>query len=179
MANRQRRRAQIFPFPSPDSRPEVAGTVPSAIECETLPRGTSRRDPRATVLVVEDEVNVSDPIQDLLERDGHCCLTARDVEEAEWILQVANVRALAVDMGAPGRNPLEWLEALFLTRPPLTRRTVTITERHLETKEALRIQACGAIILQKPFHIQELRDAILQATFPATGHAPPPLKNNL
>lgn len=114
-----------------------------------------------TVLVVDDEVTLAELLQDQLEDHGHSCLTARDVDEAEWTLQNVDVDAMAVDLDTGGRPPLEWLEQLGLAQPELTRATVVISGHDPDPEEVLRVRACGATILTKPFPIQELHAAIL------------------
>lgn len=113
-----------------------------------------------TVLVVDDEVGVAELIQDQLEDEGHSCLTARDVEEAEWTIKAVEVHAMALDIEMPGTAPLDWLESLCLSGHELTRRTVVIAGRELTRDELTRIRACGATVLHKPFPIQDLQRAL-------------------
>jgi len=115
-----------------------------------------------TVLVVDDDISLAELLQDQLEAEGQSCLTARDIEEAEWTMQNVGIDAMAVDLDAPGRNPLEWLEELCLARPDLTKSCIVIAGRELEPEELVRVKALGASVLQKPFPIQDLHQAILR-----------------
>jgi DNA-binding response OmpR family regulator len=114
-----------------------------------------------TVLVVDDQVNVAEVIQDVVEEFGHSCLTARGIDEAEWTLQNVAVDVMVVDLETPGRNPIEWLEDVCLAKPHLARCTVLLSGRDLDPDVMLKIHACGATLLHKPFPIQELCDLIL------------------
>ena len=115
-----------------------------------------------TVLVVEDQPNLWEPLQDQLEAMGHSCLTACDVAEAEWMIESVDVDVLVLDLDIPEARPLEWLEELCLASPDRASSTVAITGRTLDTDEALTIRALGATLLRKPFPIQRLHAAVLE-----------------
>lgn len=114
-----------------------------------------------TVLVVDDDISLAELLQDQLEAEGQSCLTARDVEEAEWTMQNVDIDAMAVDLETPGRNTLEWLLELSLARPDLTRSCILVVGRELEAEELARVRAVGASVLKKPFPIQDLHEAIV------------------
>lgn len=113
-----------------------------------------------TVLVVEDQSNLAEPLQDLLESQGHGCLTACDVDEAEWTLQAVHVDVLVLDLEVPGRSARDWLAELSLARPELARATVAITGRPAAVDEVEALRAFGATLIQKPFAIQTLHEAV-------------------
>jgi DNA-binding response OmpR family regulator len=113
-----------------------------------------------TVLVVEDQSNLAEPLQDLLEGRGHGCLTACDVEEAEWTVRTVHVDVLVLDLDLPGRSSREWLAELALASPGLARSTVAITGRPAEVEDGHTIRSLGASLLRKPFAIQALHDAV-------------------
>ena len=129
-----------------------------------------------TVLVVGYATNETESIQDRFESEGHGCLTAVNVEEAEWISQNATLDAIAVNIETPGRSPLEWLEELCLANPDLAKCTVLITDRDLGSDDVLRIQACKTMILRTPLRIEVLYSLILQrvkeTTLSRPRHAP-------
>jgi len=114
-----------------------------------------------TVLVVEDQSNLAEPLQDLLEAQGHGCLTACDVDEAEWTVQAVHVDVLVLDLEVPGRSAREWLEELCLAKPELARSTVAISGGPAAVGEVLAVRASGATLFQKPFPIQQLHEAVL------------------
>ncbi len=113
-----------------------------------------------TVLVLDRDVREAERIHELLEDRGHSCLIARDVEEAEWLLRVARIDALALGIEVRGRPALDWLEELCARRPAVAARTVVLTTRLLEPDEVRRIQTCGAGFLQQPVGFEELEYAI-------------------
>jgi len=115
-----------------------------------------------TVLVVEDQPNLAEPLQDQVEAMGHSCLTACDVTEAEWMLESVDVNVLVLDLDIPEARPLEWLEELCLASPDLANSTVAITGRPLAAEDVLTIRALGATLLRKPFPIQKLHAAVLE-----------------
>jgi len=115
-----------------------------------------------TVLVVEDQYNVVEPLQDQLEAAGYSCLTARDFDEADLQLGTVPIDVLVLDLDIPEARPLEWLEDLGLARPELAASTVAITGRALDTEDVRVIEALGATVLQKPFPIQKLHAQVLQ-----------------
>jgi len=120
-----------------------------------------RQPARSTVLVVDEAPELAASLQDLVERDGHCCLTACDLEEANWILEMADVDVIVVDVDASGRHPLRWFERLRRRRPRLASRAVFVSGPRLRPEDELRILAYGATIVGKPFLIRELHDAIM------------------
>jgi DNA-binding response OmpR family regulator len=125
-----------------------------------------------TILVVDDEIALSEILQDQFEDGGNSCLTAKDIDEAEWMLLNVQVDVLVVDLETPGRGVMEWLQELCLARPALTRSTVVISGRDLSTDEMLIIQGCGATVLRKPFPVQSVLSAVLAAVRRTTPSAP-------
>lgn len=112
------------------------------------------------ILAVDDETSVAEMIQEILEQEGHACVTAGSVDDAEWVLRAVTVDAMLLDFAMPGRRPLEWLEDLARADPLAASRTVVMTGYRLEDGTLCRIRACGAALLQKPFGIDELLDAV-------------------
>ena len=108
------------------------------------------------ILTVDDEPFLVELIQEALERDGHTCLTATNVDEAEWVAREVAIDALILDFSMPGRAPLDWLEELALATPELARRTLIVTGHLLDEGLVLRIHGCGAAVLSKPFDIAAL-----------------------
>jgi two-component system NtrC family sensor kinase len=113
-----------------------------------------------TILVVDDEPLVAELIRDLVEADGHNCLVAGDADEADRILAGNRVDGITLDMVMPGRNGLDWLEALAAETPELARRTLFITGSRLGPVERLRLEQCGAVLFTKPFDHQCVIEAL-------------------
>jgi DNA-binding response OmpR family regulator len=120
------------------------------------------------ILAIDDEPFVAEMIQDVLEKEGHTCLTAVSVEEAEWIAGQAPIEGLVLDVGMPGKSSLDWLEELALARPELARRTLVVTGYPLEDRLVTRVRGCGARILSKPFDIRDLAATVRQLAPPPT-----------
>ena len=87
---------------------------------------------------------------------------------------------MALDLGLPGIDPVVWLETLAAESPRLASRTVVITGRDLHREERIRIEACGASILLKPFRIGPLLDRLLhdreRPLRPVTGESWPAVR---
>ena len=113
------------------------------------------------ILVVEDEVYVADLICTILEELGHSCLLAQNAAEADDLLRRRNVDGVTLDLGMPGRNGMDWLEAMSASRPELARRTLVITGMPIEDHTHRRIERFGAGFLAKPFTVDELQEAFL------------------
>lgn len=113
------------------------------------------------ILIVDDHADIAELFRARIEDLGHACLKAETVDGARTIVAGIAVDAMALDLGLPGADPLEWLETLATESPRLAYRTVVITGRDLDREERIRIEACGASILLKPFGIGPLLDRLL------------------
>ena len=75
---------------------------------------------------------------------------------------------------------VDHLETLAAESPRLASRTVVITGRDLHREERIRIEACGASILLKPFRIGPLLDRLLhdreRPLRPVTGESWPAVR---
>jgi len=125
------------------------------------------------ILVVEDEASVAEMIQRALEDLGNSCVIARDADDADRLLASAEVEAVTLDLGMPGRGGLSWLESVARTRPELARKTLVITGMYLEPECVGRLARCGAGILAKPFTLEHLADAV-RTQLEARIHEQPP-----
>ncbi len=112
------------------------------------------------ILAVDDETTVAEMIREILEQEGHGCVIAGSVSDADWILRAVTVDATLLDFTMPGRPPLDWLEDLARADPLAAGRTVVMTGHRLDDGTIRRIRACGATLLQKPFGIDELLEAV-------------------
>ena len=84
-----------------------------------------------TVLVIDDDPNVTEMIRDALQSNGYRCLVASSAEEADARLAANEVDGVTLDLHMPGRSGLEWLEALENVRPGLARKTLLVTGSQL------------------------------------------------
>ncbi len=115
-----------------------------------------------SILVVETDLRLAELVQLIFEAAGHPCLVAQDIEEALWLLRVADIEGLVLDLGGPGESALPWLEALLSVRPELAERTVVLASRSLRDEETSRLEALGAAVIRRPFQIEPLREVVLR-----------------
>jgi two-component system OmpR family response regulator len=112
------------------------------------------------VLVVDDEAFLAELVRLALEADGHECYTALSIEAAAEIIASIAVDLLALDLVLGGRNPIAWLEQTVLAHPRLNGRIFILAGRLLTHEEVLRVRACGARVIQKPFTLHQLRETV-------------------
>lgn len=112
------------------------------------------------VLIVDDEGFVAELVGLALEADGHECLTAANLAAAGEILRSVRVDLLAVDLLFGGKSCVDWLEEVVLSHPDLHGRIVILSGGLVDAREAPRVRACGARIVQKPFTLIQLRETV-------------------
>jgi len=108
-----------------------------------------------TILVVEDDQDVSIVLSTILETAGYRVVTARDGDGAIRQARAEGPSLITLDMGMPGISGATVLEAL--RREPRTLRTpvVVITGSGIAESGFLLAQGAQAY-LQKPFEPTEL-----------------------
>lgn len=114
-----------------------------------------------TILIVDDEPLVSEMFQAAFESRGHACLVASSLGEASWVLSVATIDAVTLDLSLPDGDAVAWLAALAEARPALAARTTIITGRFPTPFEEARAAACGVRVMMKPVGVPELLEAVL------------------
>ncbi|HKQ61994.1 MAG TPA: response regulator [Candidatus Polarisedimenticolaceae bacterium] len=112
------------------------------------------------ILVVEDDESVAELLRRALELLGNHCYLAPDAQIADRILHDTAVDAVTLDLGIPGRDGLEWLETMAVSRPRLAGRTLVITGLAVSPDLAQRMARCGAGLLAKPFTLELLAEAV-------------------
>ena len=125
------------------------------------------------VLVIDHQAFLAELVKLALEADGHACFTAASVEEASEILRFARIDLVTLDPDANGGNPLVWLDDAVLAHPEFHGRVFILTDRLLEHDEAVRVRACGARVIQKPFTLHQMRETI-RMMMPVGGMASDP-----
>ena len=113
------------------------------------------------VLVVDDEPDIARLLSEVVEKQGHTCVTCGDVRAARRTIASSHVDAMALDLGLPGPDPVEWLETLAHENPGLAAHTVVITGGAPGPDIVARLSACGADLLRKPFRLAELSKLLL------------------
>ena len=112
------------------------------------------------VLVIDHETFLAELVKLALEADGHACFTAASVPAASELLRSIRFDLIVVDLATDDSNSLVWLEATILGNPELRGRAFVFAGGALEPNEAHRVRACGARVIQKPFTLHQLRDAV-------------------
>ena len=112
------------------------------------------------VLVIEREMFLAELVKLALEADGHACFTAASIDEASEVLRSVRIDLVTLDLDASGDNPLLWLDDAVLAHPEFHGRVFVLTDRLLEHDEALRVRACGARVIQKPFTLHQMLETV-------------------
>lgn len=126
-----------------------------------------------TVLVIDDDPNVTEMIRDALESNGYRCLVASSAEEADARLAGNEIDGVTLDLRMPGRSGLEWLETLENVRPGLARKTLLVTGAQLAPDQLRQLRHCGATLLFKPFCIERLLVELAARLVTASAPSPP------
>ena len=114
--------------------------------------------PAATVLLVEDDMNVRTSIERMLTTNGYSVLTAADGAEAVTIAETASMDVVLTDVAMSGLNGRETADRIRLTKPD-----VPIVFMSGYTDDAVLRRGVGdreLRFLQKPFGADELSRAI-------------------
>jgi signal transduction histidine kinase/ActR/RegA family two-component response regulator len=114
-------------------------------------------------LLVEDEQQIADVLSNLLRSLGHTADVAHGPSDGLVRTTETAYDVAFVDLGMPGRNGRIFWEKLKASGSPLAGRTVFMTgnPRSLEARE---VEAAGALVLAKPFTVQELAAVLRAAT---------------
>lgn len=128
---------------------------------ETPPAEASRDAVRnGRLLVVDDEVAISDLVRDVFEPEGWTVEVAHDGNEALGIVQKADFDALLVDMRMPGMDGRDFYHALGGARPELTSRVVFATGDTGSEATSQFLEDSGISVLRKPYDIAALLEAV-------------------
>lgn len=115
--------------------------------------------PRATILIVDDEVSIRTSTSRLLNRMGVECMAAGNGEEALAMFEAhrTTIDVVILDMGMPVMGGARCFERLRELDPNVR---VLIITGDADDVEARRLVAAGAQLLEKPFASTALRAAI-------------------
>lgn len=122
-----------------------------------------------TVLLVEDEAAVRTLGARMLERLGYRVLAAADGEEAVRIYRerAQEIRAVILDLTMPRMNGEETLQALLGMNPQVK---VVLASGYNGADMLARYAQKGLVgFIQKPYRVQDLRDALQAALHPHAG----------
>lgn len=114
--------------------------------------------PRCAVLIVEDEQSVQQLLQAILRRHCSSVDTASDGEEAMRLLDEREFDVVVLDLMLPKANGFQVAEKIrALPKPP---RIIVLSaiSRHFRDRFPE-----GTIVLQKPFELHMLEEALAKA----------------
>jgi len=129
------------------------------------------------VLVVDDEEPIREALRDLLEDEGYDVEEAADGREALAALERSFAPCVVLlDLVMPHMDGLEVLRRVAAD-PALVRRHsyLVLTARHnvAGTEARALLDAVGAPVIEKPFDIEALAEAVLLASLHAVPQAAP------
>ena len=99
-----------------------------------------------TILLVEDDASVRNPIKRILSRQGYTVLEARHGADALQVLGDATrtVDLVMTDLMMPGMGGLELIpELLALSRPPRIVVMSSCPRRSIGVRRVVRLMTCG------------------------------------
>jgi DNA-binding response OmpR family regulator len=115
----------------------------------------------ASILLVDDEVEILDAITEYLEREGYAVTRAIDGEEA--LRKVRNERPdlVLLDLGLPGLSGLDVLRRLREDHPRVP--VVMLTGLNDEGQARRTLQMGAVDYISKPFDLDHLNRVVLAA----------------
>lgn len=116
------------------------------------------------ILIVEDDLSLSEMVQELLEEEGYTVLAVPSAEQAKKLIESENPSLAIIDVMLPGQGGMDLILDLHATNPNLK---IVITSGKIDmSKSTFKVLAhqFGVIaILPKPFTVEELIDTIKEA----------------
>jgi CheY-like chemotaxis protein len=119
--------------------------------------------PSRSILVVEDEENVSRFVRDALTADGHRVETAIDGAEARDRIARREYDLIITDLRMPKIGGRQLYEETSSTRPELARRFIFATGDVLSGEARDFFEKTGRPVLAKPFDVNDLRRLVREA----------------
>lgn len=116
------------------------------------------------ILIVEDDLSLSEMVQELLEEEGYIVLAVPTAERAKEIIEAEKPSLALIDIILPGQGGMDLILDLHASNPDLK---IIITSGKIDmNKSTFKVLAhqFGVIaILPKPFTVEELIDTVKQA----------------
>jgi DNA-binding NtrC family response regulator len=116
-----------------------------------------------TILIIDDELGITQGMARLLRRDGHSVDTAENGRLALAQLQKRHYDLLLCDLRMPELSGPDLYQILTRHHPDLCQRMIFLTGDLLSPTSQAFLEQHGLSCLFKPFHAAELRRAIHQA----------------
>ena len=112
----------------------------------------------AQILVVEDELDVSELIVEVLERAGYCATSAAEGYRALDLLAERRFDLMITDLRMPGMNGVELVERSRVLSPDVD---VMVLTAHATLDSAIRTLKMGAHdYVTKPFDVHDLTEKV-------------------
>ncbi len=111
-------------------------------------------EPRARILIVDDEPTVRSMLTRLLRRHGYDCEVAANGQEARELLAGSSFELTLCDLNMPGETGLELIEHIAAEHPHAATIMVTGADDSSIAEKALELGTYGYVI--KPFYNNEL-----------------------
>lgn len=120
------------------------------------------------ILIVEDDVNISNLCSDWLKRAGYSVTVCRSAEQASSIIREAIYHVMLLDIGLPGKSGIEFLKELKSRNIGVEVIMTTASNAITPAIEALKQ---GALFyITKPFQLEELSHAVRLAADRISSH---------
>ena len=118
-------------------------------------------DPRARLLVVDDEANLRAGLRNLLSLMGYHVEEAASGHEALELLENAPYDLMVLDMHMPGMNGVEVMRRARQVRPNLS---IIVLTAHASMESAIAaVKSDAADYMLKPFNVEDLAATISHA----------------
>jgi two-component system C4-dicarboxylate transport response regulator DctD len=115
----------------------------------------------AKILVVDDDANIRFAFHEVLEKEGHVCLEAKDGAEALQQFSDEQPRVVFMDIVLPDTNGLDVLSAIKKIDASVP---VVVISGYGTEEAAKQIKQLGAFdFLHKPLSVVKVREAIHKA----------------
>jgi CheY-like chemotaxis protein len=135
------------------------------MDYQRLQSQADRTDPRQTILVVDDHVDLRDAIAVLLEGEGYDVVDAADGQEAlRYLHSGMNVAAIVLDLAMPIMDGWQFLAVR--RNDPVLREIPTIVVTGVSDATKRQKELGDLPVFPKPFHFDELF-AVLRQTLDA------------
>ncbi len=119
--------------------------------------------PSAKVLVVEDEVAITNVLRTILAQEGMEVKVAGDGEQALRILEGEDFDLVISDVRLPRLSGIALYEKVKASKPHLANRFIFITGDVLTPATEAFLHSTGSLYLTKPFSVNQLREKIKEA----------------
>ncbi len=120
----------------------------------TQPEDTMMEEPRATILVVDDEESIRDILSRRLQEEGYTCETAASGKEALWKSFMQDFDLVLTDIKMPGMSGMEVLSQVISDHPDTSVVMLTAVAETHTAVEAMKIGAYDYVT--KPFNLEDL-----------------------